>query len=76
MSKREIKAAEEERYSFPKIKAYSIDEVLAAGGADAFAEKLGKNFQNIEHRLKKLPKEAFLTDEEVTDALKMLNESK
>jgi hypothetical protein len=31
---------------------------------------------NIENRLKKLPKDAFLTEEEVIQALKTLNESK
>jgi hypothetical protein len=72
MGKRDIKASGEKEYPFSKIKAYSINEILAAGGADAFADKLGKNFQNIESRLKKLPEEAFLTEDEVLQALKTL----
>jgi len=37
---------------------------------------LGKNPENIENRLKRLPKDAFLTDEDVSNALRMLDESK
>ena len=76
MGKRNIETSKEEQHPFSNLKSYSIDEILAAGGAEAFADKLGKNFQNVEIRLKKLPKDAFLTEEEVIQALKTLNESK
>jgi hypothetical protein len=76
MNNKNIETSNEKEYSFPRLKSYSIDEVLAAGGTTAFANKIGKNPENIEIRLKKLPKDAFLTDDEVTQALKMLNESK
>jgi len=49
---------------------------MAAGGTTAFANKLGKNPENIIKRLEKLPKEAFLTEEEVETGLRMLKESK
>jgi hypothetical protein len=61
---------------FSDHKSYSIVEIMAAGGATAFANKMGKNPKSIEDRLKAFPKDAFLTEEEATDALKILNESK
>lgn len=76
MSKRHIEISKEEQRPFANIKSYSIDEIMAAGGPTAFANKLGKNPENIVKRLEKLPEDAFLTDEEVEIALKMLKESK
>jgi hypothetical protein len=76
MGKRNIETSKGEQRPFSNLKSYSIDEIMAAGGPTAFANKLGKNFQNIENRLKKLPKDAFLTDEEVEEAMKTLNQSK
>ncbi|SHN35789.1 hypothetical protein [Mucilaginibacter sp. OK098] len=76
MGKNNIKTTENLESSFPRVKAYSIDEILAAGGTTAFANKLGKNFGDLAARLKELPEDAFLTDEEVEQALKTLRESK
>jgi hypothetical protein len=76
MSKSDIKASEEKQHSFSRHKSYSIDEIMAAGGATAFANKLGKNLQVLEAKLSKLPADAFLTDEEVKQAIEMLNENK
>jgi hypothetical protein len=76
MDKKNIKTSNEEQYSFPSLKSYSINEILAAGGTTAFANKLGKNAQSLLDYLKSIPKEDLLTEEEVTDALKILNESK
>ena len=76
MNKKHIDITREERFDFPRFKSYSVDEVLAAGGTTAFAKKLGKDPSKIAERLKKLPKEAFLTDEEVEQAIKTLNEGK
>jgi len=76
MGKRNVETSQDDQKPFSKIKSYSIDEILAAGGTTAFAEKLGKNPENIENRLKRLPKDAFLTDEDVSNALRMLDESK
>jgi len=70
------KLSEDLQPLFPNLKSYSIDEIIAAGGTTAFANKLGKNFENIEDRLKKLPQDSFLTDEEVAEAIKTLNQSK
>jgi hypothetical protein len=76
MSKRDIETSKEEQLPFANLRSYSIDEIMAAGGPTEFAIKIGKNPENIIKRLEKLPKDAFLTDEEVEIALKMLKESK
>ena len=76
MNKRNIETPAEEQRPFSNIKSYSVDEILAAGGTTAFAEKMGKSWENLIDRLEKLPKDAFLTEEEVEVALKMLKESK
>ena len=76
MGKRNVETSQDDQKPLSKIKSYSIDEIMAAGGTTAFAEKLGKNPENIENRLKRLPKDAFLTDEDVSNALRMLDESK
>lgn len=76
MSKRSMQTAKQGQLPFSNLKSYSVNEIMAAGGPTAFANKLGKNPQNIIKRLEKLPKDAFLTDEEVEIALKMLKESK
>jgi hypothetical protein len=41
MSKKDIEIPKEEEYSFPKFKSYSVDEILAAGGAYSFCRKIG-----------------------------------
>jgi hypothetical protein len=76
MGKRNIETSKEEQHSFPKFKSYSVDEILAAGGPTAFAEKMGKSWESLIDRLEKLPKDAFLTDEEFDEAMKTLNQSK
>ena len=76
MSKKDIKDVEDKQPAFSRHRSYSINEILAAGGPDAFAEKLGKSWENLIDCLEKLPKDAFLTDEEFEDAMKTLNQSK
>ena len=76
MGKKDIKVSDGTEYTFPNFKSYSVDEIMAAGGPDAFAEKLGKNAYTFMERLKKLPKDDFLTDEEFREAIKTLNQSK
>jgi len=68
--------ASKQEHPFYGHKSYSVAEIIAAGGTTAFANKLGKNPQAIDDRLKELPKEAFLTNEEAMRALETLNESK
>jgi hypothetical protein len=75
MNKQKTEALETNEGAFFKVKSYSIDEIMAAGGPDAFAEKMGKSGKELLETLDKLPKGAFLT-EEVETALKMLKESK
>ncbi|HEY2583951.1 MAG TPA: hypothetical protein VGI43_19235 [Mucilaginibacter sp.] len=76
MGKKDIKTSGDTQNLFPKLRAYSVDEILAAGGTTAFANKMGKTAQSLIDHLKNRSKDAFLTDEDVADALKMLNESK
>jgi hypothetical protein len=76
MDKAVIKTGTEEQNSFSKIKSYSVSEIMAAGGAMAFATKMGKDPQKLIARLKALPKEAFLTEEEANAALEMLRNNK
>jgi hypothetical protein len=63
-------------YMPPIPKSYSVEEILAAGGATAFANKMGKNPENIEKALEALPDEGFLTDEDVKAALEILREKR
>lgn len=76
MGKRNIKTSDDSQHSFPSLKSYSIDEILAAGGTTAFAEKMGKSAHTLMTHLKTIPKEDFLTEEEYLSALETLNQSK
>lgn len=76
MNKKETKTFDNGTVLFPKIKSYSVEEILAAGGPTAFAEKMGKSAKGLFEALKKLPKDAFLTDKEFEEAMKTLNASK
>jgi hypothetical protein len=76
MNKKNIETLKKSRPLFSGLKSYSIDEILAAGGTTAFANKMGKSAEGLEDALKKLPKDAFLTEEEFLEAMKTLNESK
>jgi len=76
MGKRNTKISRDTQPLFSRHKSYSIAEIMEAGGTTAFANKLGKHPQNIAGQLKKLPPDAFLTEDEATRALEMLNESK
>jgi len=76
MSKKNIETENEIQPTLAKFKSYSVDEILAAGGATAFADKLGKNSRTLLEGLKTLPKDAFLTEEEAQQALETLNASK
>jgi len=76
MGKTGIKASGETDHSSFKVKSYSVAEILAAGGATAFATKMGKKPQNLSVGLKAFPKDAFLTDDEVEIALQMLKNNK
>jgi len=70
------KKSNDNKHSFHEYKSHSIAEILAAGGATAFAGKMGKNADAIKDRLKKLPKDAFLTKQEAVRAIQTLNENK
>ena len=76
MGKKDIKIQASAEEFLPNLKAYSINEILAAGGTTAFANKMGKTAQSLIEHLKNRPKAAFLTDQDLADALKMLNENK
>ena len=76
MGKTGIKAGGEAQNSFFKVKSYSISEIMAAGGATAFATKMGKKPQNLPSRLKDFPQDAFLTNDEAKSALETLKNNK
>lgn len=61
----------------PKIpRSYSIDEVLAAGGPTAFANKIGLDTRRMFEEIASLPPDAFLTEDEFNAAMATLNASK
>lgn len=76
MSKKNTEISKDNQRSFSKLKSYSIDEILAAGGTTAFADKMGKTAQALIDTLEKLPKDAFLTEDEFKPAMETLNQSK
>lgn len=76
MGKTGVKSGDETQKSFFKVKTYSVSEIMAAGGTTAFANQMGKNPQNTITRLKELPKDDFLTDEEANAALEYLKNNK
>jgi hypothetical protein len=76
MNKKKIYTPDNEQRMFPNLKSYSVDEILAAGGAGPFAEKMGKSWEGVLDVLKKMPEDAFLTEEEYEEAMKTLNASK
>lgn len=61
---------------FRTHKSYSAEEILAAGGADAFGEKLGNNNERIVQALQDGPAVEPFTDEEWEDLLRQLEATK
>ncbi|MEA5403935.1 hypothetical protein VB776_13485 [Arcicella sp. DC2W] len=55
-------------YLFKKVKTYSAEEIIAAGGSTAFGKLTG----HTPERLKDMPVGEPLTEEEYQKALKML----
>ncbi|MVN23236.1 hypothetical protein [Mucilaginibacter arboris] len=76
MEKQSPKTSDETKLSFADFKSYSVEEIMAAGGTTAFANKSGKHPQQLVEALKNLPADAFLTEEELELALKMLKDNK
>lgn len=76
MNKEKIEESKMMKYSSLTFKSYSVEEIWAAGGTTAFANKLGKNPELIGEKFKDLPEGAFLTEDDVIQALKTLKESK
>ena len=68
-----------EKYIVPpstlKYRTVKPEEIIAAGGADAWAKKVGYSFQALLEGLKDLPA-TDMTDEEWLEALKNLEETK
>jgi hypothetical protein len=68
-----------EKYIIPpstlKYRTVKPEEIIAAGGADAWAKKVGYSFQALLEGLKDLPA-TDMTDEEWLEALKNLEETK
>lgn len=61
---------------FRTHKAYSPEEILAAGGATAFGRKSGKNNTKLVEALSESAKAEPFTDKEWEETLKQLQESK
>jgi hypothetical protein len=61
---------------FRSHKAYSPEEILAAGGATAFGRKSGKDNEKLVEILSLSPKAEPFTDEEWDDTLKQIRENK
>ena len=76
MGKKDTKVSDGTLDFFPELKSYSIDEIMAAGGTTAFANKTGKTAKALMDRLKEIPKEDFRTEEEGAEARKTRNQSK
>jgi hypothetical protein len=64
-----------EIYQFRPIKSYKPEEIIAAGGTTAFAEKMGKTGKQRMERIAKLPKVTF-TDDEWNEILEILKNDK
>jgi len=62
--------------TFKNIKSYSVDEILAAGGPTAFAEKTGKTFENMLKVMENAPKPEPFTEEEWADLMEQLAKDK
>ncbi|MCE7073274.1 hypothetical protein LZG74_23360 [Dyadobacter sp. CY327] len=61
---------------FRTHKSYSAEEILAAGGADAFGKKLGKSTEKLIKALQEGPAIEPFSDEEWTDLLRQLEATK
>jgi hypothetical protein len=68
-----------EKYIIPpstlKYRTVKPEEIIAAGGADAWAKKVGYSFQALLESLKDAP-ESDMTDEEWLEALEYLRNNK
>jgi hypothetical protein len=61
---------------FKTHKAYSPEEILAAGGATAFGKKSGKNNKNLIKALKNAPPAEPFTQQEWDQTMQQLRDSK
>ena len=62
--------------SFKSHKAYSPQEILAAGGTTAFGRKTGKNNESIIKAIEKLPAIEPFSNDEWNDLLEQLSNDK
>jgi len=65
-----------ETYKFKTHKSYSVEEVLAAGGATAFGRKRGQDNQTLIEALRSAPEIDPFTDEEWDDLMSELKKDK
>jgi hypothetical protein len=61
---------------FRTHKAFSPEEILAAGGATAFGRKSGKDNSKLVERLKNAPEVEPFSENEWSDTLKQLQDNK
>jgi len=61
---------------FRTHQSYSAEEIIAAGGADAFGEKLGKSNDKLVKALQEAPAIEPFSEEEWADLLSQLDATK
>lgn len=76
MGKRNIKTLKSVDYQPSRFRSYSVDEIMAAGGTTAFANKIGHDPSELLEILKSIPEDEGLTYEDIALAVKTLRESK
>jgi hypothetical protein len=74
--KADIKLPNTSSSIFRTHKSYSAEEILAAGGADAFGEKLGKSNEKLIKALQEGPAIEPFSEEEWADLLRQLDATK
>jgi len=72
----DITSPNESSSIFRTHKSYSAEEIIAAGGADAFGEKLGNTNEKIIEALQNGPAIEPFTNEEWEDLLQQLRDTK
>jgi hypothetical protein len=72
-----IKSVDPDNKKVREIKSYSVEEILAAGGPAAFAERQGKDVATLIKALEDTQKpEPFFTDEEWDEIMDDLAKNK
>jgi hypothetical protein len=71
-----IELAQVREWMQRRYKTYSVEKIIALGGTDEFAHKIGHNPDKLAEILNNQPSDSSLTAEELETALRMLQETK